>query len=285
MCRLYGFRSSVFSGVHQSLVAAENALVQQSRKHSDGWGLAYYIQRFPHLIRNDRQALGDNLFADLSAVVSTRTFLAHIRRATVGDVGVLNCHPFQHGAWCFAHNGEIAGFRDPELQREVRAQIDQRFRAYVLGTTDSELIFYLFLSQLARITDVQHMSVSLGETLTAMSATVSLICRIAPDRVAEEGGIGCLTFLLTNGHLMVGLRWKKELFFSTYKSFCPEREACPVYNKLLCEAPVTTGPVNHLIIASEVFQSNPNIWQELGEGCYVSVDHAMKFTRGELAIQ
>ena len=65
MCRLFGFRSSIVSSVHHSLVAAENAMARQSQVHRDGWGIAYYVGRFPHLVRNDQQALHDSLFREL----------------------------------------------------------------------------------------------------------------------------------------------------------------------------------------------------------------------------
>ena len=119
MCRLYGFRSSIDSTVHRSLVAAENAIARQSRLHRDGWGLAYYVGRYPHIVRNNEQALGDALFRDVSSVVATRTFMAHIRKATAGSVRVLNCHPFQYGAWTFAHNGQICGFGDASVRERV----------------------------------------------------------------------------------------------------------------------------------------------------------------------
>jgi len=38
--------------------------------------------------------------------------LAHVRKATQGDKTVFNCHPFQHGRWVFAHNGDIPRFED-----------------------------------------------------------------------------------------------------------------------------------------------------------------------------
>src|SRR5688500_3952809 len=136
MCRLFGFRSSVLSGVHQSLVAAENALAAQSAAHPDGWGVAYYNSRFPHIIRNDKQALADGLFKELTSVVATRTLVAHIRHATAGKVGILNCHPFQYGPWCFAHNGQIADFATNEdLRARLREAVDPRFRGHILGTT------------------------------------------------------------------------------------------------------------------------------------------------------
>ena len=44
MCRLFGFRSVIPSQVHQSLVGAENALMLQSDRHPDGWGVAWRMQ-------------------------------------------------------------------------------------------------------------------------------------------------------------------------------------------------------------------------------------------------
>ena len=111
MCRLFGFHSSLLSGAHRSLVAADNALARQSGEHPDGWGVAHYEGGYPHLIRGDKQALEDGLFKEVSGVVTTRTLLAHVRRATVGEISVLNCHPFQHGPWTFAHNGELPKFK------------------------------------------------------------------------------------------------------------------------------------------------------------------------------
>ena len=110
MCRLFGFRSVIASQVHQSLIEAENALGTQSDEHPDGWGVAFYVDKAPHVTRSPATALGDQLFHRLSGVVSSETVLAHVRKATQGENTVLNCHPFQHGPWTFGHNGEIAGY-------------------------------------------------------------------------------------------------------------------------------------------------------------------------------
>jgi glutamine amidotransferase len=107
MCRLFGFKSSISSQVHRSLLRADNALAVQSEDHPDGWGVAYYIENIPHLIKNSKIALEDNLFERVSGIVSSKVVLAHIRKASVGDINMLNCHPFQYGPWTFAHNGEI----------------------------------------------------------------------------------------------------------------------------------------------------------------------------------
>ena len=281
MCRLYGFRSSILSGVHQSLIAAENALALQSERHRDGWGLAHYVGLFPHLIRNDQRAGADALYRELSAVVATRTFVAHIRRATVGNVNVLNCHPFQHGAWTFAHNGEISAYADnAPLQQRVRALVDERFRRHILGSTDSEVIFHIFLSQLGRmVDDVHHLGVSLEHVKRALARTVDTVVEVAedlPDRPCK------LSFVLTNGNVLVGYRRLCELSFSTHKTRCGERDTCVAYDEMRCEREVTDGMVKHLIVASEQIGTE-NVWSELDDGEFVSVDHGMNLTRGVLS--
>ncbi len=281
MCRLYGFRSAIYSGIHQSLVVAENALARLSEKHRDGWGISYYIDRYPHLIRNDQQAMGDSLFREISAVVSTRTFMAHIRQATTGEVRVLNCHPFQHGCWSFAHNGEIAGYKDPAVQARMREGVDERFRRFILGDTDSEILFHIFLSQLARRADnILALGVRPEQVLDALADTLRFVRANAPDD--NQPRINRLSLLVTNGSILVGYRFRRELFYSTYKSRCPERDTCYAFDAGMCEQEVPAGIVKHLILASERLSDGPNIWTELNDNEYVCVDHGMNFCRGIL---
>jgi glutamine amidotransferase len=278
MCRLYAFRSSLTSGVHASLVAAENALAIQSMEHPDGWGVAYYHGSFPHLIRSDKQALADGLFRDVSAVVTTRTLLAHIRQATVGSVGILNCHPFQHGPWTFGHNGQVAGFAASGAR--VRARVDPRFQSCILGSTDSEVCFFLFLSQLARrVEDIYHEGIAAAVVADALRETWEEILEHAPEREEDPNR---LTFVLTNGRTMLAACFRRPLHFSTYKTACPERGTCFAYESNRCEAPVRDGIVKHLIVSSEQIAQGPNVWQELQDGEYVAVDYGMNFCRGRL---
>ena len=243
--------------------------------------MAYYVGGFPHVIRSDKQALEDRLYKEMSALVETRSLLAHIRKATVGKIGVLNCHPFQHGPWTFAHNGEIPGCGENDaLRQAVMDAIDPRFRSYILGTTDSELIFHVFLSQLARrVGDVHHRGVSLDVVVESLRDTN----RIVHDRNARHGTEpAVLNYLLTNGTLLVGVRGGKELYFSTYKSRCPERDTCYAFEAYRCERAVTDGIVKHLIITSEPVAQEPNVWLPLDEGDFVAVAHGMQFRVGKL---
>ncbi len=76
-------------------------------------------------------------------MVASETVLAHVRSATQGEKTVLNCHPFQYGRWVFAHNGDI-----PDFAKHREALFDEvapNLRRYILGETDSEVVFFIFL--------------------------------------------------------------------------------------------------------------------------------------------
>ncbi len=273
MCRLFGFRSVIPSQVHSSLVAADNALSVQSNKHPDGWGVAYYVDGAPHLTRSPTIALNDALFHRLSGVVASETVVAHVRQATRGTNNVLNCHPFQHGRWVGAHNGDITNL--DEKRDELLSEIAPRLRRYVLGETDSELIFFQFMSRLAEYGPLGRTH-SVADMAAALGATMRRVREIC-DTEAEKA---LLTFLITDGQCLIATQGGKPLFLSTYKKKCPEHDVCASFSPE-CEAPTKTGFVNHFIVSSERLQGE-NVWEELSEGEVVAVDHRMQVFRGSL---
>lgn len=263
MCRLFGFRSVIQSQVHRSLVQADNALCGLSEQHPDGWGVAYYVDGTPHVMRSACTALSDRVFQRVSGVVVSETVLAHVRKATQGPLDVLNCHPFQHGRWVFAHNGDVPTFS--EHRDALLAQVSPRLARYILGETDSEVIFFLVLTQLLRYG-------SLGSLFALTDVAAAL--RRALQTVREICQSSLLTCILTDGSTMVGHMGGKELHFSTYKSLCGDRQVCKSLSQA-CEAPSESGFVNHLIFSSQPL-SGENVWHAMNEGDIVGVDVRMR---------
>lgn len=276
MCRLFGFRSVIPSQVHRSLLNADNALGAQSNQHPDGWGVAYYVDGAPHVTKSPTHALGDQLFHRLSGVVASETVLAHVRKATQGAKGLLNCHPFQFGRWVFAHNGDIPGFAERHMAR-LRAEVAPSLRRFILGDTDSETIFFVFLTRLAAERPLRQ-AASIDEVVSAVTATVGLVRSLCED---ASGPPVLLTFIVTDGDVMVATHGGKELLFSTHKTRCPDREHCASLSAV-CEAPSVTGQVNHLIVSSERLQGF-NVWQELAPGDILAIDGAMRVTRARIS--
>jgi glutamine amidotransferase len=274
MCRLFGFRSVIPSKVHRSLLAAENALGVQSNDHPDGWGVAFYVDGAPHVTRSPLTALGDSLFHKLSGVVASQTVLAHVRKATQGSKTVLNCHPFQYGRWVFAHNGDIPSFgeRRDELLREVSPELAR----FVLGETDSEIVFYLFLTLLAKQGPLGR-RFELSQVTNALRGAVERV-RTVCDKGKTDPAL--LTLMVTDGELLAATHGGKDLFWSTHKNRCSDRDRCSSLSAE-CEAPTRSGKVNHFIVSSEPL-SGENVWQAFQPGEIIGVDHQMQLHRAHV---
>jgi glutamine amidotransferase len=281
MCRLFGFRSVIQSQVHRSLVSADNALMQQSDRHPDGWGVAYYNAGAPHVIKSVSTAMDDHLFQRVSGIVASETVLAHLRKATQGDLSIINTHPFQYGHWTFAHNGNVRGFS--EIRGSMLQRIPPVLRRYILGDTDSEALFYLLLGHMARRCELQRAGYPLEDVLEAVKATVAEVVELSGDVCTTDDGApteSFLTFVLTNGTTMVAHQGGKNLFFTTWKKRCPEREDCPSFGPE-CERPTEHGFVKHLVVSSEPLQGE-NVWTELRPFEAVGVDWRMQLQRAQL---
>jgi predicted glutamine amidotransferase len=152
MCRLFGLHT----GTHVCtatfwLVDAPDSLSEQSRRNPDGSGIGVFdTHGRPELHKEPIAAWQDAEFATDAHQMSGTTFIAHIRYATTGSLGVLNTHPFLQDGRIFAHNGVLEGLDilDARL-REVGAD------HLVLGQTDSERVFALITASVrARDGDV-----------------------------------------------------------------------------------------------------------------------------------
>ena len=117
--------------------------------HHDGWGIAFFEgSGVRHFV--DHQAAIDSPIAELIKryPIKSTNVIAHIRKATQGQVALENCHPFVRELWgrywVFAHNGDL---------KEFAPVLNGAFRP--VGNTDSELAFCFLLQELrARFGDV-----------------------------------------------------------------------------------------------------------------------------------
>lgn len=275
MCRLFGFRSVIQSQVHKSLVDAENALQGQSQKHPDGWGVAYYQAGAPHVVKSKESALDDHLFKRVSGIVSSQTVIAHIRKATQGDHSILNTHPFQFGQWVFAHNGNLKNFS--HHREQLLAEISPGLKRFILGDTDSEVLFYLMLSNIMTVHDLTSTNIEYRLLKDAVTRTLDDVQKIVGDFHEQEGHGDketYLTFILTNGHSMLAHQGGQRLHWSTWKNRCSERDTCPSFAPA-CESATKDGHVNHLVFTSEPLHGE-NIWNEMKSGEIIGVDAKMK---------
>lgn len=285
MCRMFGFRSIFQSQVHDSLIHAENALTTQSLKHPDGWGVGYYVEDSPHVIKSTERAMDDHIFQKLSGVVRSKSVIAHIRKATHGKLNILNAHPFQYGPWIFAHNGNLKNF--DEVKSQLINLIAPDLRPYLLGTTDSEIIFLIILTNIKKFTGhVVPTNPRFSDLTKAIEASVNSICTFTGKLYGQDDVCpkeNHISILLTNGETMCALQGGQPIYYTTHKEQCPERDVCTFFN-LSCENISKSGsPINHLIISSEKVKSE-NVWSPLKRGEIIGVDDKMIFHHSKINI-
>jgi predicted glutamine amidotransferase len=145
MCRLFGMTggpnrvSATFW-----LLEAPDSLAQQSRREPDGTGVGCFdADATPHIFKQPLAAYEDQAFAREAKELQSRTFLAHIRYASTGEIAPQNTHPFEQRGRLFAHNGVIGDLE--ALERELGD--DMR---HVAGDTDSERYFALITRETER---------------------------------------------------------------------------------------------------------------------------------------
>ena len=152
----------------------------------------------------------------------------------------------------------------------------------MLGDTDSELLFFLFLTQVAKLQGPSGSlaaEVPISGLLDALRATMRLVREVCDDETHRA----LLTLMFTDGRRMIAVQGGRQLFFSTYKGKCSDRAVCPSLSAV-CEAPTTTGYVNHLIISSERLQGE-NVWEPLEEDEMIAVDENMRVFRAHTTRQ
>ncbi|MFZ5477253.1 MAG: class II glutamine amidotransferase [Myxococcota bacterium] len=262
MCRLFGFRSAVLSRAHRSLVAAENAMAVQARQHRDGWGMGYFHGGDAYVIKSEAGAADNESFRRAADRLASHTFVVHVRRATVGGLGPFNVHPFRHGRWLFAHNGTL--FEFDRLRPKLYERVPRHLADHVLGTTDTESLFFFLLAELERagLDPLGACPIGADRLGTALEEALDTLYRLVDEA-------GCpppvVNFILTNGNVFVANRSGRELFFATQKAVCQDFATCAWPDKI-CMLPARPGDrVNHLIVASEKI-GDEDRWEELPEG-------------------
>jgi len=178
MCQLLGMNCNVPTDICFSFTGFQ-ARGGATDVHSDGWGIAFFEGKgLRHFV--DHLPAADSPVAELIRryPIKSRNVIAHIRKATQGEVALQNCHPFVRELWgrywVFAHNGDLQDFA-PRLHAGFRP----------VGATDSERAFCWLLQEMAK----SHAGTPTVEELT-------LTLRELVPRVARHGRFN---FLLSNG--------------------------------------------------------------------------------------
>ena len=155
MCR-------IFYALHQPHLHSK---LRQFWKHSrslrngtqslDGYGVAGLNERtgkwslYRSVSPPDADPLNDSITEKMA---EHALVVGQLRNAdfTPARPAIENTHPFYHKNRLFLHNGEFDKYISPEHRNRLLQSILPELRTRVRGQTDTELIFYVFLSILSR---------------------------------------------------------------------------------------------------------------------------------------
>ncbi|WP_019146482.1 class II glutamine amidotransferase [Aeromicrobium massiliense] len=164
MCRWLAYSGSpilleelLYKPAHSLIDQSMHARMGVETTNGDGFGVGWYPAEggptvlpearrpdAPVLFRGVGPAWGDQNLRELARSTSSGLFLAHIRASTGTPVQQTNCHPFRHDRWLWCHNGAIHDFE--VLKRDLVMAVDPGLYPGMVGSTDSEVMFYLALT-------------------------------------------------------------------------------------------------------------------------------------------
>ena len=181
MCQLLGMNCNTPTDVRFSF-SGFSQRAGNTGDHTDGWGIAFFEGKgLRHFVDHERATTSPIAELIRSYAIKSKNVIAHIRKATQGEVLLQNCHPFVRELWgmnwVFAHNGNLKDF-SPKLHAQF----------HPIGDTDSEQAFCWIMQELAKshaaLPSMQELSLTLQE----------LADRISPH--------GTFNFLLSNGQAL-----------------------------------------------------------------------------------
>ena len=137
MCRLLAFTSLERKSFYDVVGEDFDKFVALSAEHKDGWGMAHD----GNILKDLKPAVESPELNQSASTVMTDGALLHLRLASKGiTINIDNNHPFTHGSTTFMHNGTIRPGNTAEQF------IDEKYKGFIQGTTDSERYFYAVLS-------------------------------------------------------------------------------------------------------------------------------------------
>lgn len=170
MCQLLGMNCNVPTDIVFSFTGFATR-GGQTDEHKDGWGIAFFEGAGVRLFVDHESAVASPVAELIKRYpIKSKNVIAHIRKATQGQIALENCHPFIRELWgrywVFAHNGDLKNF-SPMLNGPFRP----------VGTTDSELAFCYLMQSLHQ---------QFGDHLPDLSALRSALATLTRD-IADHG--------------------------------------------------------------------------------------------------
>jgi glutamine amidotransferase len=235
------------------------------------WDHASHDPSLPYLYKTQHLPFYDENLRNLAAKISPHCLLAHLRGVTYNDkqiVSMQNVHPFMFAGAkiALAHNGALFDFQ--KMKYDLLEYIRPDYKHFIHGTTDSEWIYAVFLSQLPNSSD----NPATEDIVNAITETLKIL-----QRVRQKHNITInspVNLFITNGDFIAATRFVLDYgwqsfeapqlaHFSYHSLWYTYGESYGFYDN---EYKMKGGKAkNSIIIASEPLTDDTTTWVELPE--------------------
>ncbi len=234
------------------------------------WDIASHQAKLPYIYKTTQLPFYDENLGNLATKITPYCLLAHIRGVSYTDTQVVsdqNVHPFifRGTNLALAHNGVL--FEFSQMKFDLLEYIKEEYKACIRGTTDSEWIYAILLSQLSQTSgepSVEDLSKAILETLKIIQ-----MVRRKRNIVLNSP----VNLFITNGKFIAATRFVFDygwypsdahgLAHLTYHSlWYTFGERYGYYDK---EYKMKGGGKSSIIIASEPLTHDSTTWIEVPE--------------------
>jgi glutamine amidotransferase len=260
-----------------------NPLLMKGKLNLAGFGFSAWKDgtnkhQVPNLYRTCELPFYDKNLRNIAINLEANCVLAHVRGVYYSEkeiISIQNVHPFLYEgtSLAFAHNGGL--FDHTIIKDDILRYIKPIFRNQIHGTTDSELLYALFISQLKYPDSDQTIEVLFAGLLKTIDILVAL-------RKKHKITISSpLNLFISNGKVVVASRY--ILDYGHFNHYKKEEEAFldTQYNSLWYtfgeeyslydnQFQMTPGKANRsTIIASEPLTKDQTTWIEVPEYSFI----------------
>lgn len=216
MCRILSYLGKPII-IEELLYKPDNSFIKQSYHpkymshllNLAGFGMAAWdkhshLPDVPFMYKTKQLPFYDENLKNLSSKIAPNCLLAHLRGVTYDEkqtVSLQNVHPFMFAdsPFALAHNGVLADFE--KIKFDFLEFIKPEYAQAIKGTTDSEWIYAIFLSQLpappsASLTD---------DVIYAILETLKIIQKVRSNHNILYSSP--VNLFITNGDLIAATRF------------------------------------------------------------------------------
>lgn len=305
MCRVLAYLGKPIL-IENLLYLSDNSFVKQSYHprlmsyllNLAGFGMTAWENNSPNpdlpfLYKTLELPFYDKNLHNFSKKISPYCLLAHLRGVAFSSDALLskqNLHPFifQGSQFALAHNGNLFDFK--KIKYDLLRYIAPLYQKQIVGTTDSEWIYALFISQL----DQTKNKYTSQEVSHAVIETLKILKNVRNDHQVTINSP--VNLFITNGEMIVATRFVFDFGWE------PELDKDPAhldYHSLWYTYGEAYGffddeyrmkgnqSKSSIIIASEPLTENESTWIELPEYTLIAAEQqngVMKITTQDIDI-